>query len=106
MIEPTESESKYELDRFVDAMLQIREEIRVIEQGQADPENNVLKGAPHTAEACTANLWTAAYSREEAAYPVASLKQFKFWPAVARIDNPYGDRNLACTCDSVESYAS
>ncbi len=106
MIEPTESESKYELDRFVDAMLQIREEIRVIEQGQADPENNVLKGAPHTAEACTANLWTAAYSREEAAYPVPSLKQFKFWPAVARIDNPYGDRNLACTCDSVESYAS
>jgi glycine dehydrogenase len=104
MIEPTESESKAELDRFCDAMIAIRDEIRAIEEGRADREDNPLKHAPHTAAAVSSDAWTHRYSREQAAYPAPWLKQFKFWPAVGRVDNPYGDRNLVCTCDSVEAY--
>jgi glycine dehydrogenase len=98
MIEPTESESKYELDRFAEAMIQIRAEIKHIEQADADIKDNVLKNAPHTAAMVSANVWSHPYPREEAAYPVPGLRDFKFWPAVGRIDNPYGDRNLVCAC--------
>jgi glycine dehydrogenase len=98
MIEPTESESKAELDRFCAALRQIRAEIRAIEEGKADRLNNVLKNSPHPAETVVSNNWDRPYSREEAAYPVASLREHKFWPAVARIDNAYGDRNLVCSC--------
>jgi len=98
MIEPTESESKHELDRFCDAMIQIRNEIRSIEDGKADKTDNVLKNAPHTAAAVTSDVWNHPYGREIAAYPAAWLRDFKFWPAVGRVDNPYGDRNLFCTC--------
>ena len=105
MIEPTESESKEELDRFCDALIQIREEIREIESGAADPELNPLKMAPHTAAAVTADAWDRPYSRAQAAYPAPWLREHKFWPPVARIDNAFGDRNLACTCDAVEAYA-
>ncbi|MCB9855082.1 MAG: aminomethyl-transferring glycine dehydrogenase [Phycisphaerales bacterium] len=105
MIEPTESESKAELDRFCDAMIAIREEIRAIEAGRVDRERNALKGAPHTAEMVTADDWDRGYSREQAAYPLAWVRQRKFWPAVARIDNAWGDRNLFCTCPDPESFA-
>ncbi|MBJ80078.1 MAG: glycine dehydrogenase (aminomethyl-transferring), partial [Myxococcales bacterium] len=105
MIEPTESESKAELDRFCEAMIAIREEIRAIEEGRADKEDNVLKGAPHTIEMVSANTWTKSYTREEAAFPLAWLRNYKFWPAVGRVDNPYGDRNLVCSCPSVEELA-
>ena len=105
MIEPTESESKAELDRFCDAMIAIREEIRDIEEGRLDREDNPLKFAPHTAASVCSDEWNHAYSRERAAYPASWLRQFKFWPAVGRVDNPYGDRNLVCTCDTVEAYA-
>jgi glycine dehydrogenase len=105
MIEPTESESKAELDRFCEAMMSIREEIRAIEEGRADKEDNVLKGAPHTIEMVSANEWSQSYSREEAAFPLPWLRQTKFWPAVGRVDNPYGDRNLVCSCPSVEEMA-
>ena len=98
MVEPTESESKAELDRFVDAMIAIRGEIRAIEEGRADRADNVLKHAPHTAAALTADQWRHAYRREDAAYPVASLRDAKYWPPVARIDNVYGDRHLFCSC--------
>jgi glycine dehydrogenase len=98
MIEPTESESLPELDRFCDAMIAIREEIRAIEDGRIDRQNNPLKRSPHTAAAVTATEWDRPYSREQAAYPAPWLKEHKFWPAVARIDNTYGDRNLFCTC--------
>jgi glycine dehydrogenase len=98
MIEPTESESKGELDRLCDALIQIREEIRAIETGQSDRADNPLKHAPHTAPAVTSDNWPHKYSREQGAYPVARLKDQKFWPHVGRIDNPYGDRNLFCTC--------
>jgi len=106
MIEPTESESKEELDRFCDALIQIREEIRAIEAGKADPKDNVLKNAPHTASAITSSAWSHPYSREEAAFPAPWLEAHKFWPPVARIDNPYGDRNLMCVCPPLEDYAS
>ena len=102
MIEPTESESKAELDRFCDALISIREEIRAIEQGKADRVDNVLKGSPHTAAAVSSDSWNHKYSREQAAYPVEGLREYKFWPAVGRIDNPYGDRNLMCTCPPME----
>ncbi len=102
MIEPTESESKEEMDRFCDAMIAIREEIREIEQGKADRQNNVLKNAPHTAGQVTRTEWTRPYSREKAAYPAKWLHDHKFWPAVARIDNVYGDRNLFCSCAPME----
>jgi len=105
MIEPTESESKAELDRFCDALIGIREEIRAIEKGQADREDNVLKGSPHTIQAVSADEWTHPYSREQAGYPAAWLREHKFWPAVGRIDNPYGDRNLVCTCPTVGEFA-
>jgi glycine dehydrogenase len=98
MIEPTESEPKEELDRFCDAMIAIRAEIQAIADGRADAQDNVLKHAPHPAEDVTANAWPHVYSREEAAYPVPSLRTHKFWPAVSRVDNPYGDRHLMCTC--------
>jgi len=101
MVEPTESESKAELDRFVDAMIAIRGEIRAIEEGRADRTDNVLKHAPHTAAAVSADEWSHAYRRESAAYPLASLRETKYWPPVARVDNVYGDRNLFCSCPPV-----
>ncbi|AOK28373.1 MULTISPECIES: aminomethyl-transferring glycine dehydrogenase [Burkholderia] len=105
MVEPTESESQEELDRFIDAMIAIRNEIRAIEEGRADREDNPLRHAPHTAAVVTANEWPHAYSREEAAYPVASLSANKYWPPVGRADNAYGDRNLFCACVPVADYA-
>lgn len=105
MIEPTESESLAEIDRFCDAMIAIREEIRDIEIGAADPEHNLLKHAPHTAQAVSADEWDRPYRREDAAYPTAASREFKFWPAVGRIDSVYGDRNLVCVCPPIEAYA-
>jgi glycine dehydrogenase len=105
MIEPTESESRAELDRFCDAMIQIRAEIRAVEEGRADRENNPLKHAPHPAEVVCADAWDRPYGRDEAAFPLPYLRAHKFWPPVARIDNVYGDRNLVCTCPSVEELA-
>jgi glycine dehydrogenase len=105
MIEPTESESLAELDRFCDAMISIWNEIQAVEKGQADATDNLLTNAPHTAEMVLADDWNHPYSREAAAYPVASLRDYKFWPPVARVDNAYGDRNLVCTCPSVEDLA-
>jgi glycine dehydrogenase len=104
MVEPTESESKAELDRFCDALVAIRQEIEEVVSGAADPKDNVLKNAPHTAAAVAANAWTHPYSREKAAYPLPWLRAHKVWPAVGRIDNPYGDRNLMCVCPPVEEY--
>jgi len=106
MIEPTESESKAELDRFCEAMIAIRAEIRAIEQGRMDRKDNPLKHAPHTAEAVTADDWSHAYSREQAAYPLPWVRERKFWPWVGRIDNVWGDRNLVCVCPPVEEYAA
>lgn len=100
MVEPTESESKEELDRFCDAMISIREEIREVEEGKIEAKDSVLKNAPHTAEVVTSDTWEYKYSREKAAYPAPWLKEHKFWPAVSRIDNAYGDRNLFCSCIS------
>jgi glycine dehydrogenase len=105
MVEPTESESKEELDRFIDAMIAIREEIRAVEEGRADRDDNPLRHAPHTAAVVTANEWPHAYSREQAAYPVASLGTNKYWPPVGRADNAYGDRNLFCSCVPMSEYA-
>ena len=102
MVEPTESESKAELDRFVDAMIAIREEIRQIEKGVLDRDDNPLKHAPHTAVAVCADDWGHAYSRRQAAYPVATLAAGKYWSPVSRVDNVYGDRNLFCTCVPLE----
>ncbi|NUP09898.1 MAG: aminomethyl-transferring glycine dehydrogenase [Polyangiaceae bacterium] len=104
MIEPTESESKAELDRFCDAMLAIRAEIRQIEEGKLDKTDNPLKNAPHTAEVLTAEEWAHKYPRALAAYPAPWLREHKFWPPVSRVDNAYGDRNLICTCEPIESY--
>ncbi len=104
MIEPTESESLEELDRFCDAMISIREEIREIEEGRADRENNVLKHAPHTARAVAADAWDRPYSRERAAFPAPWLREHKYWPPVGRIDNVYGDRNLMCSCPPLSAY--
>ncbi|HEY3401981.1 MAG TPA: aminomethyl-transferring glycine dehydrogenase [Ohtaekwangia sp.] len=105
MIEPTESEPKEELDRFVDALIEIRNEIREVEEGKADKENNVLKNAPHTAAVITADVWEKPYSRQKAAYPLAFVKEAKFWPSVSRVDNAYGDRNLVCSCLPIEEYS-
>ncbi len=105
MIEPTESEDKAELDRFCDALLCIRAEIKAIEDGKADKVDNALKNAPHTQFVITANDWNHAYSRQEAAFPLAYVKENKFWPSVSRVNNTYGDRNLICTCEPVSSYA-
>ena len=104
MIEPTESESLAELDRFCDALIAIREEIRAVEQGKVDAEQSVLRNAPHSLEDIVSNEWAFAYSREDAAYPVESLKRGKYWPPVNRIDNVYGDRHLICSCPSVDAY--
>jgi glycine dehydrogenase len=105
MIEPTESESLAELDRFCEAMILIREEIQAIENGEIDPQNNALHNAPHTAEVIAGDDWDRPYSREQAAYPVSWLRENKFWPYVGRIDNVYGDRNLFCVCVPIEEYA-
>ncbi|MBS1487579.1 MAG: aminomethyl-transferring glycine dehydrogenase [Bacteroidetes bacterium] len=105
MIEPTESEPKQELDRFVEALTEIRNEIREVEEGKADKENNVLKNAPHTAAIITADEWARPYTRQKAAYPLAFVKEAKFWPSVSRVDNAYGDRNLVCSCLPIEEYA-
>jgi glycine dehydrogenase len=104
MIEPTESEPKEELDRFCDAMISIREEIREIESGTADRQDNVLKNSPHTMSRVTASAWTHPYTREKAAFPAPWTVEFKFWPAVARVESAYGDRNLICSCPPTDSY--
>ncbi len=104
MIEPTESEDKAELDRFCDALLSIREEIKAIEEGKADKKDNALKNAPHTQFVVTANEWKHVYTREEAAFPLYYVTLNKFWPSVARVNNTHGDRNLICTCEPIESY--
>ena len=106
MVEPTESESKSELDRFCDAMIAIHAEMTAIESGAADKQNNLLKNAPHTADMIAADNWTRPYSRESAAFPVPGLRDYKFWPAVGRVDNVYGDRNPVCTCAGMENYTS
>jgi glycine dehydrogenase len=105
MIEPTESESKDELDRFCEAMISIRAEIQEVIDGKADRQNNVLKHAPHTAAAVSADEWPHPYKRHQAAYPLPFVKAKKFWPSVGRIDNPYGDRNLMCSCPPIEAFA-
>ncbi len=105
MIEPTESESKDELDRFCDAMISIRAEIEAIVNGKADQKNNLLKNAPHTAQQIASDKWDRPYSREQAAFPAPWTRDHKFWPAVARIDNVYGDRNLFCSCPPVEEFS-
>ena len=106
MVEPTESESKGELDRFVEAMIAIRDEVREIERGALDRSDNPLKNAPHTAAAVTAEAWTHGYTRRQAAYPRPSLFADKYWSPVARVDNVYGDRNLFCTCLPVDDAAT
>ena len=105
MVEPTESESLHELDRFCDAMIQIRDEIRAIEDGRLDREDNPLRNAPHTATQVSASEWTHAYTRELAAFPLATLKLQKYWPPVARVDNVHGDKNVFCACIPVEAWA-
>ncbi len=105
MVEPTESESKGEIDKFIDALISIREEIREIENGSADKEDNVLKNAPHTAFSVTADEWNHPYSRQKAAYPTDFTRLNKFWPSVRRIDSAYGDRNLVCSCIDINEYA-
>ena len=104
MIEPTESESKVELDRFCDAMLSIREEIRAIENGDMDRDDNPLRNAPHTMQKIGSDEWPHSYPRSQAAWPTPWLRQSKFWPAVGRIDNTYGDRNLVCSCPPMSDY--
>jgi glycine dehydrogenase len=104
MIEPTESESKREIDRFCDAMIAIRQEIADVESGKTDSENNVLRNAPHTHDLLLEGDWTRPYSREQAFFPLPALREDKFWPPVGRIDNVYGDRNLVCTCPPMETY--
>ena len=106
MVEPTESESKAELDRLCEALIRIREEIRAVEEGRADRADNPLKNAPHTSRQVTADTWSHAYSREEAAYPAPWVREHKFWPPVGRIDNGYGDRNLICACPPIEEYGA
>ncbi|HTL25863.1 MAG TPA: aminotransferase class V-fold PLP-dependent enzyme, partial [Burkholderiales bacterium] len=106
MIEPTESESKEELDRFCDALIAIREEIRAVEEGKLPREDNPLKNAPHTATALLASEWKHAYSREQAAYPLEWVRAHKYWPPVGRVDHVYGDRNVFCTCPPVAELAS
>jgi glycine dehydrogenase len=103
MIEPTESEPKAELDRFCDAMIRIREEIAAVASGALDRNDNPLKNAPHTAMTLTAE-WRHPYSREQAVFPVASLKRSKYWPPVGRVDNVHGDRVLVCTCPPMSDY--
>jgi len=104
MIEPTESEDKAELDRFCDALISIYHEIKAIENGEADKKDNVLKNAPHTQQVICGNEWTKPYTREHAAFPLPHIKGNKFWPSISRVNNTYGDRNLICTCEPIESY--
>jgi glycine dehydrogenase len=106
MIEPTESEDKAELDRFCDAMLEIRKEIREIEEGRIDKKDNILKHAPHTQEVVITDNWTRPYTREQAAFPLPYVREGKFWPSISRVNNTHGDRNLVCTCEPVEHYAT
>jgi glycine dehydrogenase len=105
MVEPTESESKYELDRFCDAMIAIHAEMTAVESGAADAKNNLLKNAPHTADEIASDSWNRPYSREQAAFPVKSLHEYKFWPHVSRVDNVFGDRNPVCSCAGMENYS-
>jgi glycine dehydrogenase len=105
MIEPTESESKGEIDRFCDALIAIREEVRAIEIGTADRDDNALKHAPHTMRAVISDGWDHAYSREQAAFPTAFTRERKFWPSVGRIESAYGDRHLVCSCLPTDAYA-
>jgi glycine dehydrogenase len=104
MVEPTESEPLVELDRFCDAMIQIRKEIQQVEDGVYPKDNNPLVNAPHTQQVVSADKWDRPYSRSIGAYPVPNLRRDKFWPTVSRIDDAYGDRNLVCTCPPIESY--
>jgi glycine dehydrogenase len=104
MIEPTESESKVEIDRFIDAMIAIRNEIAKVDSGEFDRLDNPLKGAPHTAEVVTADVWQRKYSREVAAYPLPGLRRQKYWPPVGRADNVHGDRHLMCGCAPIANY--
>jgi glycine dehydrogenase len=104
MVEPTESESKAELDRFCEAMIAIRNEVKEIEQGKFDKQNNVIKNAPHTCRLVVSDEWNKPYSREKAAYPLKWVRDNKFWPSVGRVDNAYGDRNLVCSCAPIEAY--
>ncbi|HMZ48991.1 MAG TPA: aminomethyl-transferring glycine dehydrogenase subunit GcvPB, partial [Flavobacteriales bacterium] len=104
MVEPTESEAKAELDRFIEAMIGIRQEIAALEQGKADKLDNVLKNAPHTSEEVCGNTWDHAYPREQAAFPANVNREWKYWPVVSRVDNAYGDRNLICVCPPIEEY--
>jgi glycine dehydrogenase len=104
MIEPTESEPKSELDRFIDAMIAIRKELQDIIDGKLDKTDNPLKNAPHTIVTVMSNSWNHSYTREQAVFPVPSLKKNKFWPSVGRIDNTYGDRNIFCVCPPMEEY--
>jgi glycine dehydrogenase len=106
MVEPTESEPKIELDRFIEAMIAIREDIRAVEKGDVDRDDNPLKNAPHTAAMVMAENWAHDYTRESAAFPVASLKRHKYWPPVGRVDNAYGDRNIVCSCVPMSAYAT
>ncbi len=106
MVEPTESEPLPELDRFVEAMRSIHAEIMEVEDGRADARNNLLKNAPHTGDVVTADSWDRPYSRARAAFPVSELRDFKFWPSVARVDNVFGDRNLVCSCIGMEAYGN
>ena len=105
MIAPTESESKAELDRFCEAMIEIRKEIKQIEAGDLDVKDNMLKNAPHSAEQVSSDEWDHPYSRSKAAYPVDSLRNNKYWCPVSRVDNVYGDRNLLCSCPSMEEFS-
>jgi glycine dehydrogenase len=104
MVEPTESESLRELDRFIESMLKIREEISLVENGTFDKENNPLKNAPHTAKIVTADEWEKTYTRTIAAFPTEFTKSNKFWPSVSRVNNAYGDRNLVCSCLPISDY--
>jgi glycine cleavage system P protein (glycine dehydrogenase) len=106
MVEPTESESKHELDRFIEAMIAIRAEIRAVEEGRADRDDNLLRNAPHTVAMLTAENWAHDYSREAAGFPVPGLKQQKYWPPVARVDNVYGDRHVFCSCVPMGEFAA
>ncbi len=106
MVEPTESESKYELDRFCDAMISIHAEMTAVENGTADAKNNLLKNAPHTADQIASDNWNRPYTREAAAFPAKNLHDYKFWPHVSRVDNVFGDRNPVCSCAGMESYTS
>jgi glycine dehydrogenase len=105
MIEPTESESKAELDRFIDTLLNIRKEVEDVCTGAIDPKDNPLKNAPHTMFVATADVWEHAYSRQQAVFPLPWVRDRKFWPSIGRVDNAHGDRVLICTCPSIEEYA-